>query len=568
MSIILDVPLEGLDCHDEPPGLLPHQARLVRTLATLLALKRSAPLFLCTPPGTGKTEVARQALLWTCRRSPKDKVAYVTPGQLVESTLAKLAARAAGEALPLRPAKRARLDGVVCGEPPLLLAPAASGRDVFKSASMRRGGLAWLLASRANVHVISKDVVPDAAFFEHYALVVVDDAHLCPGLVERLASRESLRGRVLAMSSIVRLRSPSKWLTLRLRPSADVETVCGFARLELSIARVVCADEAQMLSYWKDVMSLALKRSQRSERALCLLEAVWCLGSCSMAIAAALASTIREVWRRLPPDPHYIPAASALRFASELDEDRDAARRAAVAAGDPWAVWARSCASGAPLHDLRLPDDTLALLERAHRRAAHRPVQDKLERLALCISESGRSGFSCLLARTSEDAVRSTAEALRRDARCCAASVAAIEACQGRRRHAAVVEAVSWGGCRAALAVLRRLAGSASHAPLACVLRLGHGHVLGQILGYVGGMRVLVAGGSLDAGYDLHHHVDGVCLAELPATHQDVRQQLGRVRRVCRGRPAPPVKVQCVVAAGTVEEALAHVFRQGMNGEE
>ena len=112
MSAAAPVTLELVDLDDderrrkEDESLLPHQAKLLRAVQTLLSLRRTSPLFLWAPPGTGKTEVARQALLWVLRAG--GKAAYVTPGHLVEQTLAKLAATAAGEAADETTAWRGR----------------------------------------------------------------------------------------------------------------------------------------------------------------------------------------------------------------------------------------------------------------------------------------------------------------------------------------------------------------------------------------------------------------------------------------------------------------------------
>ena len=568
MSAAAPVTLELVDLDDderrrkEDESLLPHQAKLLRAVQTLLSLRRTSPLFLWAPPGTGKTEVARQALLWVLRAG--GKAAYVTPGHLVEQTLAKLAATAAGEAVPLRQTKRRRGEGVVRGEAPLLLAAADAGRDMSKAASLRPGGVAWLLASSANVHVLSKDVVPSSAdFFRGYALVVLDEAHLCPGLATRLADHGETRGQLLAMSAspMSALRRPGRppWLVLRLRPSARLEAACGFAQLKLSTARVACGSDEQLLRYWQEVLAAALPRKQ-SERALEVLEATWWLASAALSEArgAVLAATLRAAWQSLVPRAGF---GDRLRFVAASSDERCAALRVAVAS-NPWA----QLAQGTARPELRLPVTTLCALERAHRSAAHRPAQAKLERLLVGLTGAGRAGFSCLLVRVAEDAVRSTAAAIRDDARCSAVAVSTVETSQGRRRHQAVRRAVTWGGCRAALAVLRRAA-ARSDAPLARALRLGHGHVLREILGYVGGVRVLVTGSSLDVGYDLHHHVDGVCLAELPSTRADFEQQAGRLRRISR-RPAAPVLVRCFVAAGTVEDALAHALLQEDDDEE
>jgi hypothetical protein len=92
-------------------------------------------------------------------------------------------------------------------------------------------------------------------------------------------------------------------------------------------------------------------------------------------------------------------------------------------------------------------------------------------------------------------------------------------------------------GQRAKLAVLRRAVqnGKAPEYFLKAI-STGMGYILSEIEKFLARPRLLLADSTVDVGFDLHRHINGIHVPQMVSTHAELRQLTGRVSRIAVDR--------------------------------
>lgn len=95
----------------------------------------------------------------------------------------------------------------------------------------------------------------------------------------------------------------------------------------------------------------------------------------------------------------------------------------------------------------------------------------------------------------------------------------------------------SHNGNRYKLAVISRAAKNGTCPPLLLkVLTIGHGYFHRELISYIAKPRLLLTDQTIDVGFDLHRHLDGITASHVLCSPTQMQQLVGRLARVCVDR--------------------------------
>lgn len=133
------------------------------------------------------------------------------------------------------------------------------------------------------------------------------------------------------------------------------------------------------------------------------------------------------------------------------------------------------------------------------------------------------------------------------------------------QRAAVVSRFSSRGGNWTKLAVLARALRN-ERAPSLILSVLGLSFFLPLVREFLTESRLLIADGTVDVGYDLHRHADGVYVPRLPHSRSDLQQVIGRVSRLAPERESQGgIDVIAHRHPGTLDDILWKHLEKGDN---
>lgn len=130
----------------------------------------------------------------------------------------------------------------------------------------------------------------------------------------------------------------------------------------------------------------------------------------------------------------------------------------------------------------------------------------------------------------------------------------------------------SHGGQRYKLSVLARAVKNAKCPPLLLkVLTIGHGFFHKELISYIANPRILVTDQTVDVGFDLHRHIDGLTTSHVLCSSGDMQQLVGRLARISVDRigTRDTIDVVTPLRAKTLDEFFAkHLATESTVGED
>jgi hypothetical protein len=130
----------------------------------------------------------------------------------------------------------------------------------------------------------------------------------------------------------------------------------------------------------------------------------------------------------------------------------------------------------------------------------------------------------------------------------------------------------SHGGQRYKLCVLARAVKNSKCPPLLMrVLTIGGGFFHKELVSYIANPRILVTDQTVDVGFDLHRHIDGLTTSHVLCSTGDVQQLVGRLARISVDRigSRDTIDVITPIRANTLDEFFAkHLVSESTIGED
>ncbi len=130
----------------------------------------------------------------------------------------------------------------------------------------------------------------------------------------------------------------------------------------------------------------------------------------------------------------------------------------------------------------------------------------------------------------------------------------------------------SHGGQRYKLCVLARAVKNSKCPPLLMrVLTIGGGFFHRELVSYIANPRMLVTDQTVDVGFDLHRHIDGLTTSHVLCSPGDVQQLVGRLARISVDRigSRDTIDVITPIRANTLDEFFAkHLVSKSTIGED